>query len=96
MASLRGNCIAACSQNNGSSCWHKDTIIRKQLTNGKWMLENKKGYIRLADEDMIIFDGGEYLKHKHTNLNNGNHMMDNEAILEAMMNTERKRKYKNG
>ena len=75
MASLRGNCIAACLQNNGSSCWHKDTIIRKQLTNGKWMLENKKGYIRLADEDMIIFDGGEYLKHKHTNLNNGNHMI---------------------
>ena len=60
MSFLRGECTPICSRDGGSSCWHKNTIIRRQLLTGKWMLENKKGYIRLADEHMIIFDEEEY------------------------------------
>ena len=49
------------------------------------MLENKKGYIRLADEHMIIFDEEEYIKHKNSNLNNNNGDTANkDAILRLM------------
>ena len=85
MSFLRGDCTPACSRDGGSSCWHKNTIIRRQLLTGKWMLENKKGYIRLADEHMIIFDEEEYIKHKNSNLNNNNGDMANkDAILRLM------------
>ena len=85
LAFLRGVCTPACFRDGGASCWHKNTIIRRQLLTGKWMLENKKGYIRLADEHMIIFDEEEYIKHKNSNLNNNNGDMANkDAILRLM------------
>jgi len=81
---LRGDCTPACSRDGGSSCWHKNTIIRRQLLSGKWMLENKKGYIRLADEDMIVFDTEEYLNHKNPNVNNNDDTINKDAILKLM------------
>ena len=59
VASLRGECGPVCNRDSGA-CWHRNTKIRKQLKNGKWVLENQKGYIRLANEDEIIFDEGTY------------------------------------
>ena len=48
------------------------------------MLENKKGYIRLADEDMIVFDTEEYLNHKNPNVNNNDDTINKDAILKLM------------
>jgi len=81
---LRGDCIQICFRDGGASCWHKNTIIRRQLLSGKWMLENKKGYIRLADEDMIVFDTEEYLNHKNPNVNNNDDTINKDAILKLM------------
>ena len=69
MAFLRGNCVSACSSDNGDACWHKETVVRKQLLSGKWMLENKRGRIRLADENMVVFEDGEYIKYKNPHVN---------------------------
>jgi len=80
---LRGDCIQICFRDGGASCWHKNTIIRRQLLNGKWMLENKKGYIRLADEDMIVFDEDEYINNKNPKVNNIDDTI-NETILKLM------------
>ena len=84
MTFLLGDCTSACSRDGGASCWHKNTIIRRQLLSGKWMLENKKGYIRLADEDMIVFDTEEYLNHKNPNVNNNDDTINKDAILKLM------------
>jgi len=84
MAFLRGGCEISCTNNNGESCWHKETVIRKQLLSGKWMLENKRGYIRLADEDMIIFEDGEYIKHKNINIGRYGGAVTPSAILKSM------------
>lgn len=87
MAFLRGNCTPACFQDRNSACWHKDTTINKQLLSGKWVLENKKGYIRLADEDMIIFSSEEeYIKHKNPHVNNRKDTITPIAILKSMGN----------
>jgi len=78
------DCTSACSREGGASCWLKNTIIRRQLLSGKWMLENKKGYIRLADEDMIVFDTEEYINHKNPNVNNNDNTVNKDAILKLM------------
>ena len=46
------------------------------------MLENIKGYIRLADEYMIVFDEDEYINNKNPNANNGDHTIN--SILKLM------------
>ena len=82
MSFIRGDCTPACSRDGGSLCWHKNSIIRRQLLSGKWMLENIKGYIRLADEYMIVFDEDEYINNKNPNANNGDHTIN--SILKLM------------
>jgi len=79
LAFLRGDCTPSCLRDSGS-CWHKNIIIRRQLSNGKWMLENRGGYIRLADANMIVFDEEEYINHKNPNSNT----INKEAILKLI------------
>ena len=84
MSFLRGDCALACSKDDGDACWHKNTVVRKQLLSGKWMLENKRGHIRLADEDMVVFEDGEYIKHKNPHISRYGDAITPAAILKSI------------
>lgn len=47
MASLKGQCSVAC-KGDTRSCWHMDCKITKRFTSGKFLIENRRGFIRAA------------------------------------------------
>ena len=67
MAHLKSNCSKTC-QENPKSCWHHPrTSIVRQFLNGNWLIENPKGFVRLAATNELQFKENEYGTHKDPN-----------------------------
>ena len=66
MASIMGKCTAACG--DGRSCWHKECLIIKRFTSGKFLLENKTGYVTASVPKNINFTDYEAIKYGDYNL----------------------------
>ena len=77
MALVNGKCTAACV--DGRSCWHKECEIVKRFTSGKFLLENKAGYVRAAIPKDIRFTDYEANKYSDYNL------FADELELDAML-----------
>lgn len=58
MASLKGQCSVAC-KGDTRSCWHMDCKITKRFTSGKFLIENRRGFIRAAAPADLVFSISE-------------------------------------
>ena len=58
MASLKGQCSVAC-KGDKRSCWHSDCTILKRFQSGKFLIENRNGYIRAAVPAELLFSISE-------------------------------------
>jgi len=76
MASLKGQCKIVC-KGNKRYCWHEECTILKRFTSGKFLIENKNGYVRAAVPYDLIFSKAEKKIYKQYNLE------ANEWVLEA-------------
>ena len=77
MAALRSDCGVAC-RSDSKSCWHHDCKIVKRFTSGKFMIENKHGFIRAAVPADLYFTTDEEKLYRDYNLE------ADELELEAM------------
>ena len=65
MAYIDGQCHCK----DRRDCWHDPACVLKgQLRVGTWILENPKGYIRVATTDVLVFEDGEYEAYKNPNV----------------------------
>jgi len=67
MAYLKDQCSERCKANL-KGCWHHvNTRVIRQFSNGNWLIENTKGFVRVAATNEIQFNEGEYTKYKDPN-----------------------------
>ena len=76
MASLKGQCSIACSGDK-RSCWHVDCTILRRFRSGKFLIENRHGYVRAAVPVELFFSNSEEVAYSQYNLT------ANELDLEA-------------
>ena len=81
MASLKGQCSMAC-KGDKRSCWHMDCKILKRFRSGKFLIENRHGYIRAAIPVELFFSISEENQYSQYNLT------ADELDLEAEMDRE--------
>ena len=62
MASLYGNCTLACKDKR--SCWHVECKILRVFTSGKFLVENRAGYVIAAVPANLEFTETEQEKFK--------------------------------
>lgn len=66
MASLHGTCSLACKDKRG--CWHSNCKIIRIFTSGKFLIENRAGYIRAVVPANLEFTDEEREKYKDYDL----------------------------
>jgi hypothetical protein len=67
MAHERGPCREICTRDK-KSCFHRITCaVVRQFKNGRWLIENRYGFVNAVDERNLIFEQGEYQKHNDPN-----------------------------
>ena len=67
MAALKGDCGVACKSDR-RSCWHVHAKILRRFQSGKFLLENRHGYVRAAIPADIIFSNDEEREYSDYNL----------------------------
>ena len=62
MASLRGDCSVACKTDK-RSCWHSECKILRRFQSGKFLIENRHGFVRAAVPFEMHFSTAETSKY---------------------------------
>ena len=83
MAVIKGNCTINC-KSDSRGCWHgsngQECSVRRIFTSGKFLIENRAGYVRAAAPAELIFTEEEKIKYKDRDLEATN--LDIEAEME--------------
>ena len=66
MASLMGNCTLACKDNR--SCWHLECKVIRIFLSGKFLVENKQGYVIAVPPANLEFTDTEREQYKSHDL----------------------------
>ena len=67
MAYLKDQCSDPC-KTTPKSCWHHaNTRVIKQFSNGNWLIENIRGFVRVAATNELFFREGEYDTYRDPN-----------------------------
>ena len=82
MAALKSDCGVACKSDK-RSCWHQDCTIVKRFTSGKFIIENKHGFIRAAVPADLYFTAAEEKLYRDYNLEADE--LELEAMYERLM-----------
>ena len=67
MAALRGECSVACKSDR-RSCWHTDGKILRRFQSGKFLIENRHGFVKAVLPFEIIFTSAEEQQYGDYNL----------------------------
>lgn len=67
MAALKGQCSPACHTDK-RSCWHSESKILKRFRTGKFLIENRLGYVRGASPGELKFNDDEAHTYKDYDL----------------------------
>ena len=86
MASLKGQCSVAC-KGDKRSCWHTDCTILRRFTSGKFLIENRHGYVRAALPIELFFSISEENMYSQYNLTADELELDAAAERETMRQT---------
>ena len=86
MASLKGQCSIACSGDK-RSCWHMECKILRRFKSGKFLIENRKGYVRAAVPAALFFSISEESTYGQYNLTADELDLEAEEDRETMRQT---------
>ncbi len=86
MASLKGQCSVTC-KGDKRACWHTDCTILRRFKSGKFLIENRHGYVRAAVPSDMFFSVSEEREYSEYNLRADELELEADADREKMRNS---------